>query len=261
MKSSVNKHEFRMLLLWPVFASVASFVLKADFYVSIFLFLIAPAIYLSYKHPRLIRKSAIFSVLMAVPFAFLFDYVMQLTGAWVLGRMFLPEIKILEYISLGQVLWGFCFAYLVVVYYEIFFDKVSAKVFYPRTKWLVGILAFVLGSVIIGHFFHPDLLYINYFYLKAGFFMFLVPLIALLVSASHLRMKFLKVGLFFAYYMFLYEITALELGQWSFPATHQFIGFANIFNLSLPIEELIVFIVLGAVGGLAYYEFFDDDTN
>ncbi len=255
----MKKHQFIILLCWPIIAAILSTLFNAGLYSSLFLFFVVPCLYLSYYNPKLIKKALVFSLACSISMAFLFDYVMELTGAWRLGRMEFPQVWFLQYVSLIQIFWLFFYIYLIVIYYETFFDRSVRKIIYPRTKWLFLLMLSILAFVVFGHFFFPDLLYINYFYLKAGIVLILLPLLAFLFKFPTVYRKFFKVGLFFFYFNFIYEITALGLKQWSFPAENQFIGQVTFYSLSFPVEELFFWIIIGSVACLSYYEFFEDD--
>src|SRR3989344_1185032 len=244
MTKRIRRHEFIFLLIWPAFASILSLVLDAQIYTSMFLFFGVPAVYLSWKHPNLIKKSLVFSLIFSVPATFFIDYVMQLTNGWMIERIELPHIQILEHVSLLQIIWLILFTYFIVIYYEVFFDRSISKVIYPRTKWLLLAALGVIGFVVSNHFFNPEALYINYFYLKIGVISVLMPLLVFTIGKSSLYSKFLKVGGYFFFVTLIYEITALRLEQWSFPAKEQFIGHVSLFKHSFPVEELIFWIIL-----------------
>jgi hypothetical protein len=86
-------------------------------------------------------------------------------------------------------------------------------------------------------------------------------MVAVLFKFPSLYGKLLKVASFFFYYSFVYEITALELSQWSYPVPSQFLGYINIYKYSFPIEEFFFWIMLGGLAVLTYYEYFDDDQK
>jgi hypothetical protein len=259
MLRRLTKHEFAILLVWPVFASVLSLILDAQIYLSLFLFFGAPAIYLSFRHPELIRKSLFFSVIFSVPATFLVDYVMEFTHAWAIERMEVPQIWILQHVSFLQIIWLITYTYLVVIYYETFFDRSVSKVMYPRTKKLMLLGLGALGFVIFFHFFDQGVLYIDYFYLKIGLVGVLLPLLIFLIRTPSAAAKFFKVGTYFFFYTLLYELTALRLDQWSFPAKNQFIGYITLVGYSFPFEELFFWMMISSISILAYYEYFDDD--
>lgn len=259
MLKKVNKHEFLVLLLWPIAASILSFIFDAQIYLSLFLFFGVPSAYLSYKHPNLIKKSLFFSVLFSVPAAFLLDYIMEYTNGWAIGRMELPHLWIIQYVSFLQIIWLILYTYLIVLYYEVFFDRNSDKIVYARTKKLVAIGAGTLFLILFFHYVDQRVLYVDYFYLKIGLLAVLLPLLAFLVKTPVVTAKFFKVGSYFFFYTMLYELTALRLDQWSFPAKDQFIGHITLAGIAFPVEEFFFWIMLSAVSILAYYEYFDDD--
>ena len=73
--------------------------------------------------------------------------------------------------------------------------------------------------------------------------------------------KFLKAGAYFFFFLLIYEITALSLGQWVFSAESQFLGLMEFKGITFPFEELFAWIMLGSLATLSYYEFFDDDKK
>ncbi|HBC45391.1 TPA: hypothetical protein DCZ81_04450, partial [Candidatus Collierbacteria bacterium] len=72
--------------------------------------------------------------------------------------------------------------------------------------------------------------------------------------------KYIKIALYFFVLSFLFEITAIQLNQWSFPGNH-FIGWVEIFGYRFPIEEFFFYFIMCSVGAISYYEFFDDDRK
>jgi hypothetical protein len=262
MKRTVSRHEFLTLLLWPIVASLLSVALQAQIYLGLFIFFGLPAIYLSWRHPHLIKKSLFFSVIFSVPAAFFLDYVMEYTGGWAIGAMEFPHVWILQYVSLLQIIWLILYVYLVVMYYKVFFDRNHARMLYPRTKNLIILGVAVLGFLTIAHYFNQELLHIDYFYLKIGLIAVLLPLAVFWVRRRHyVTGKFLKVGAYFFGFTLLYELTALHLGQWNFPAAHQFIGQVTIGGYMFPLEEFLFWILISSISILAYYEYFDDDEK
>lgn len=257
-----KRHELLGLVIWCIVASFASLIFNAEIYGSLLLFFGLPSIYLSYRYPQHIRKSAVFSLLISIPFAFLFDYVMESTGGWTLGRMALPNIWIIGHVSLFQIIWLFTYSFFILMYYLVFYKSSRRGALYQkRFPYFVAAMLIILLAVIFGHFFFPELLYIHYFYLKAGIVVILLPTLAILGSHPALDKKMLKVGAFFLYYCLVYEVTALKLDQWSFPAHNEFIGLIHFHGYAFPLEELLFWIMLGAIAGLSYYEYFDDNCK
>lgn len=259
LKKKVSKLEFAVLLIWPIVASLLSFLFNAQIYLSLLLFLGVPAVYLSCRHPKLIKKSLLFSVIFSLPAAFLLDYVMEYTNGWAIGRMELPHIWILQHVSLLQIIWLILYSYLIVIYYEAFFDRNVSKSVYARTKDLIILGVGTVCLLIFFHYIAKSALYINFFYLKIGLVAVLLPLLVFWIRTPSVTAKFFKVGSYFFFFTLIYELTALQLGQWSFPARNQFIGHVTLAGSTFPVEELFFWVMISSVAILAYYEYFDDD--
>ncbi len=248
-----------LIFIWPIIASIISFLVKANYFVSIILFFGLPSVYLSFRDKGLIKKSILFSGLFGVPFAIIINYIAILSRTWWTPTIF--PFKLFGIISIDDFLWVFLYVYFIVMYYEYFLEhKFKDKLYYPYFKYLIiGILTlFLIFSIVI--FINPHLLNINYYYLKMGIIAMALPIIMVLLKFPNLFTKFFKAGAYFFYLSFIYEVTALRLKLWDFPA-NSFIGFVNIFGVQFPFEEFFFWIMLGAIAILSYYEFFDDDKK
>ena len=100
---------------------------------------------------------------------------------------------------------------------------------------------------------HYRVLEINYFYLKIGFALVLPAVLFLLFKFPDFYIKFFWTGIYFFFLSLIYEFTALILGQWTFPAENQFIGYIGFGAVRFPLEELIFWIALGSVAASVYY--------
>lgn len=88
--------------------------------------------------------------------------------------------------------------------------------------------------------------------------MALLPFLFALLRFPDLYNALLIIGVYFAYLSFIYEVTALSLGQWTFPAANQFIGFVHVGGVTFPIEEFLFWIILGSLATLTYYRYFGE---
>ena len=258
----IRKRDLIIILLWPILAAILSLAFKTSLMVSLFLFMGVPSIYLSFINKYAIKKSLIFSIALSIPIGIIVDHVMEQTGGWFLPYSAFGSFRILNYASLEQIIWLFFYFYFIIMFYETFLEEECSC--QPRISKLkpliIGAYAF-LGLFALFHFLKPEALEINYFYLKFGLIFALPPIILMLLKFPSLYSKIFRAGAYFFYFSFIYEITALQLGQWSFPAANQLIGYINIFGLEFPYEELVFWIILGAICTLVYYEFFDDDLK
>jgi hypothetical protein len=86
------------------------------------------------------------------------------------------------------------------------------------------------------------------------------PLILFLLRFPRFLSRFVVIGVYFFFVLLVYEITALQIGLWSFPGSH-FIGWVNLFGYSFPIEEFAFWMMFATLSVLAYYEYFADDRR
>lgn len=257
-----QKTNLLLIFLWPVFASVFSFMLKANFFVSTLLFFGVPAAYLSYRNAKFVKKTALFSLILGIPLTIIIDYIMETTGGWFIPHSIFDPFRIFNRVTVDIIVWGVLYVYFITIYYETFLDKhVKTKQYYNQMKYLIISLIITFGLFILIKFAKPELLYINYFYLIFGTVLGILPIALVLFSFPQLYGKFFKAGAYFFFLTFIYEVTALQLNQWSFPAKDQFIGFVDIVGIRFPFEEFFFWILLGALGILSFYEFFDDDRK
>src|SRR3989344_248725 len=137
------------LVIWPIAASVISFLLRADVMISMLLFLGVPAIYLSFLKPHCIKMAAIFSAIASVPMAIIIDYVMELTGGWFLPYSAFGDFRLFGYVTVEQIIWLFLYLYLVAMFYEVFLDKTCTHQLYtPAMKYFIAIF-FVLFALFL----------------------------------------------------------------------------------------------------------------
>lgn len=256
-----TKKDKLIFFLWPIAASILSLVTNANFFLGTIFYLVIPSIYLSYKNPRFIGRSAILTTT-TLPILVVFEYVGIITGSWFFPTSIFPFRVFGEVVTVDVLIWYFAWVYLIVMYYEFFLDKHFAiKLYYPRLKYVfVGFL----GIFVLFLFLFPLKLVpkIPYFYLTFGLIVGAIPTALVLLRFPNLFTKFAKAALYFFYLFITWELVALTLGHWSFPdASNTFIGWVELFGLRFPIEEPLVWMVLGTTGILSWFEFFDDDKK
>lgn len=255
-----KKLDLVLILIWPIAAALISFAIEAGLVTSMLLFLGVPAVYLSFKCPQYIRKVALFSLILSIPTAIIADHIMQQTGGWLTYSVF-GSFRLFDYVIVDQIVWVFLYVYFVGIFYESFIDRhkiVSSTS--SKFKPFAIFMAIVLGLFVVAHFFSPALLNINYFYLKLGL-VGMIPLIIGLFKMPEVYGGILRAGVYFFVLSLIYELTALSLGQWSFPAKNQFIGIVQILGISFPFEELFFWIIIGAVAVATYYRLIAEDNK
>ena len=259
MRKNKKNLDLAILLVYPIIAIIISYIFHANAFWSVIVFLAAPAIYLSIRDPRYVKKSAFFSLVLTLAVMVFIDYIAQTTGQWIIPHS-IVGYRLFGIVTLEVILWAYFVMYFTVVFYEYFLDHhLTHKLYRPKMKYLI-MFGLILSIIFLTFLFaSPNLLKIPYFYFLFGIMLILIPLIIELVKKPNLTAKFFLTGAYFFYLTFCYEITALKLGWWYFPEDSKFIGWVNIFNTSFPIEELFFWCILLAMATLSYYEHFDDE--
>ncbi|KKP92164.1 MAG: hypothetical protein UR94_C0004G0025 [Parcubacteria group bacterium GW2011_GWA2_36_10] len=248
-----------IMFLWPIIAAIVSLVIQANFFISMLLFLALPALYLSYRNKKMVKKMLLFS-LPALLIVIVIDYICEITGTWlVMNSIF--DYRILGFVTIDIIIWFFIYTYLIIAYYEYFLEHKFKDVLYkPRLKYLYLYFLSVLVTFFVVFFTNKAWLHIRYFYLLFGTVMAIIPITLVFNKFPNIITKFVKTGVYFFYLAIIYELTAITLNQWMFPGK-DFIGIVTLFNISFPFEELFFWMLLGAMSILSYYEFFDDDKK
>jgi hypothetical protein len=268
--SKSRKNDFVLVIIFPLVALFLSFLFKANFLISTLMFFGLPSIWLSFKHKRSIKKTLFFSAVFTIPLAVIIDYIMVVSGAWyIVDTIF--TFRLFNIIVLEQFVWAFSYCYLIIIFYEYFFDtKVKESVFYffgkhekvftKPMKRLVAALVVAISIFFVFLLINPSLLQIKYAYVLIGLIVFFIPLAIFLLEFPNLFTKFLKVSIYFFYLSILVELAGIKLNHWIFPGQY-FVGWFNFFGHTIPLEEFFFYFVICAAAGLAYYEFFADDRK
>jgi len=258
-KKYLRKLDIFLLILFPIMSVILSLLLKASFLASILLFFGLPAVWLSYRTRHMIKKTLIFSLIFSIPLSLMIDYVAVLDKSW-----FVPSsvfsFRIFNVVAIEGFVFGFLLVYAVLIFYEHFLDKSKYEIVDKKMKYLILpliILSIVFFALLL---LKPGLLRIKYAYLCLGIIFMLLPAITFLSFFPRLVSKYVKTASYFFMLLLIFEITGLQLNQWTFPGEN-FIGWIQIFNYKFPLEEFFFWIILSSTGILSYYEFFDDDRR
>lgn len=252
-----KKQDFILMLVWPLVSVCLLEVFSLSFIWSVMFFYIIPSVYISTKIPGQIKKTMYFALTGAILWSTL-DYIWELTNAWKLSSIL--QYKFLGVISVEAPIWSFTWIYFIVIVYEYFFERDLLK---EKTKTstheflLINILGFV-GLLVLVIFFRANLS-LPYSYLILGTLTSLLPSIIILLKYPDLRGKFFSAGIYFFYATLAYELVALHLKHWWFPTSGKFIGSISILNLSFPIEEGFLWVLVGSLSVMSWYELLDDD--
>jgi len=243
-----------LLVLMPVIATLVTLRLDINFVTASLLFFGLPAAYLSVRTCQYVPRAALFS-LVATCGCIVINYFAIRDGSW-----YVPEtafgFRFPGDMVLDDMLWAFLLIYLVVMFYEHFFDKGRHAV---AGKSLVYFVFLVLGLLLLFTMLQalvPSAL--HYFYLKAGVILLLLPVVALSVAFPKYLSIALKTFPYFFTLSLLMLLAGLHNGYWVYPGEH-FIGWVSVFGHKVPVEEILFWIALFSTAVIMYFEFFDDN--
>lgn len=244
---------------FPFIATAVTIIFSTSQIVSLFFFFIIPSLYLSIRQPSLLMKGGIIA-LSTIPFTIIVDFFAIQDGSWWVETIF--PFRYLNGIPVEDFIWCATWFYYVIAIYETFIDRSQSN---PDTLPSKRSRTLILGWFLAGCTFlliYPLIknLTIPYFYALFTFVIGLIPLIFFLIRYPKLWRKFSVLALWLFFVNILHEISALTTHQWYFPG-HHFIGWVQIFSYHFPIEEFMLWMMLGAMYLLAWYEYFVDDQK
>lgn len=246
-----------VLIFFLILAPTISFVLKTSLLVSTIFFYGLPSIWLSFREPKNIKRAAIFSFLLVVLF-FVVDYLAVQDGAWWVSSIF--SYRFLGVLPIEDSIWVFLAIYVIVLFYKHFDDYEKLPIKHTHIKYFIAIVMLMVVIFATALLIFGSLYTIHYAYFWIGMLLGVMPAVIILYLFPSLRYKFLRAQLYIFCLHLSFEITALKLGQWSFPGNH-FIGWVELLNVKFPIEEFIIWISMTAVIALSYYEFYYCDRK
>lgn len=257
----MSKEKFKdLILISGIFlvSALVIIILKIGYLGGVLIFFGVPAIYLSVKNKKLIKKSATFSAIFVLPLTVIIDYITHVSKVWY--EFSESGIRILEAFPLEAFLWSFTYMYFIVVFYEYFFDKDKNKNKISKNiRYLVFANTLLMFSFALIYFFNKELLIINYFYAILILVLFFIPIIFMTYNSPSLIKKISIQGFYFFFLSIAYELIALRLGHWTF-GQGKYIGWVEISSFGFPLEEFI-WLIFAVPAGICIYEFFADDEK
>lgn len=256
-----KKTDLIILAALTLAISVATLWLKLNFITSTLLLFGIPSVFLALKNKPKIKKVALFSLLISIPFTFVVDYLVSKDNGWhIMSSLF--SYRIFDIIVLEQFVWGFTFTFYATAFYEHFLDKKVKKdpIITKRMRRFSLILFAGLGAFIYTVNNYSQFIVLPYAYAVIGLMIGIIPLISFLLHYPKLIKRFFSAVLYFSLITSINEFIGLALGHWVFPGNN-FIGKINFFNFIIPYEEVIFYMILFTPTLFTYYEFLDDDSK
>lgn len=259
MKKRYN-FDLAIIFLWPIIASALTFLFNAKALGSIIFFLAIPSLYLGIRGKQYVKKVLLFTFVISIPAMVVLDYIAQINGSWIMYPISIFPFKFFGLVTFEVILWAFLTIFFILIFYEYFIDQHRIVKLWKNKMTYLFVFAILFFSVFILFFFLGASFKIPYFYFLWGIALLLIPFLLQLFKYPKTTSKFFLALVYFFYMNFIYEVTALKVGAWTFPGTN-FIGWVNILGVSFPLEEVFFWMILMTLAILSFFEFFDDDEK
>lgn len=250
-----------VLVFIEIFASALSLLFGLTFLYSTLLFLGVPCAYLFLRMQRPSQWLRIFAMatLFGGWYGFLFAYLADWNRIWAWPAESLPWGVWFYLVNPVELLWVFLWVLFIVLFYEHFVEHDTQKTVSIHIMWAILSASLTTLAITLLTVFYPTTLDWRYAY--AVLLLLNLPTFGILLYRNPRIIKKLILPTFFFVPMhFLHEITSLLLGQWYFPG--EYIALITLpFKTAVPLEEFILWILLGSVLTLAYYELYIDDEK
>ncbi len=252
-KEIKKKVDILALILFPITATFFSLLFNFNFLLTSIFFFVIPSVYLSFRNKNSIFRNLIFVLPFAAVTGIVADYILVLDNAWFVPTLF--PFRILGKVTVEELVWYVSIIYFCIVIYEHFQDRKRHNLTDNHLKKLFFTLT-LLFSTFIGIFLtHPLSLQISYFYFLTEIFL-IVTIVLIISKYPSLFRHLIKVSIYLIAVSLMNLIVGAKLGNWVYTGSH-FIGWAKIYGVLIPFEEIILSLILWLVI-IEYFEFFDD---
>jgi len=241
-------------LFYYLFVAILGFCISLNFLFTVILYFVVPSCVLTLSNPKASKVPLIFATIVAIPGTVIIDSIAVVSNTWQVTTVF--DSKLFNIVAYEQFLWAFSFLLLVSLAYQFIFQNWNDFEF--RIKNVLALLFIILcllTPVVFAIHYKLSLLNIPYNFLLGGIFLFGIPIIQLFISDKFRLLRLFYIQIPFTFIYLIYELTALKNKVWIFPG-NLFVGWVILWGTKLPYEEIVLFILLGAVGSLCYYELY-----
>lgn len=255
-----QKIDVAILALIPIAAFLLTMWMGTNLLITTVLFFGLPALYLSLRNRAIFIKSTIFALIFTLPLSFFVDVLAVLDQSWIVPHTVFP-FKFFGVATVEVFIFSLLWSLFAILFYEHFFDRGKrGDRIDKKMRYLLYLFAFLIGLVAVAYGIDLSLIRVPYFFLVVGLVFVAPPVVVFLYHYPMFLKRFTVVGIYFFFVTILFEITALDAGQWIYPSEHV-IGYVELFGYRFPFEEFVFWVGLAAPSILAYYEFFADDRR
>lgn len=255
--SARKKLDLAVVLCFIAVSATVSVLLRTDVMISVFLYLGLPSLYLCLREAKNYRKIILSSLIMGVLLGMSYNLIAEMSRAYATYH-FLPvfDIVLLGVTPLGDFIWGFLIIFSMLTFYEHFFDDEKHSRMSKHWVFALGVgwaSFYIVAWMLLDA---PEVLGTQYAFLILGL-VSVAPLILLLWTGPRLLHKVFWLSAYFLILNLAFELSAVHLGQWSFPGTY--VSLLTFATVSFPLEEFLFWIVFGTPSLILCYEFLLDD--
>lgn|GEM_PF-5123859 len=226
------------------------------------LFFIVPGLYLVVRYWRRNYHAFLFSIAAGVATGFPLQVVAELNGVWQY------DFPLFDWLTFGglrmiPLAWYVLWIGLTISAYSVFFDKHIHTVRKHHVFWKVHYRFLILcAAVTAGSMYfllvNPGVFLFPYPYVLAGSLLFIAPVACILWCHPQLLRDTIKAVGILALLMLIYELVGLKVGWWTYPG--DYIAAIPMFGTVLPLEEIILWILFGALFAVVAYEEVEHDA-
>lgn len=241
------------LYIWIAVSAALCLLFKLNLFSATLVFFGVPLLYLLTKLKHVKTNVFIASFFFCVGFLAIIYYLAIQDNTWVVPSIF--PIKIFGVISIEDYLFAYLEFCLILLFYRYTVkadeQKKEVNIVLIALVNLISLFAFVFIRIL-----WPQTLIVPYFYFWGGLTFAFIPLVLFFLKNPPKIKPFFSIVPYFFVLSFIFELTALYLGHWSFPGSH-YIGLISLWGMRFPVEELIFWMILSPPACLAWYSFFE----
>lgn len=249
-----------ILIFYTIFflSALTTVIFETNYLLHTLIITIPSILFLFSKMDSKYRKQYIVeAIAISIPISIVINVVAIINKSWYTTTI-LPW-KFLNLMPYEDFLWGFFFLLIILAFYSYFFDKhktYNSEVF--KSPWVITYYLLLIVFLIVFNL-NPNLLVLNFYYFWLLLFTLIVVVIFTLPQKRILA-KSIVSTLYLLPAFIIWEITALEIKIWGFEIG-QHIQYISLFSkYTIPIEELIWFIIV-VMSGIVLHEYFIDNKK
>ena len=260
-----KKKAMDLVFLSIYYLFVFWFVLSAEpgLIIGHLLYFIFPGLYLVVRYWRLNYHAFLFSITAGFLTGFPFQVMAELNNVWDYHLPFFDFFQVAG-LRMLPIAWYVIWIGFTISAYSVFFDKHLHQIPKNHRFWKIHYrFLLVSAAVLAGCMFlllsYPNAFIMQHPYLIFGTLIFVLPSLAILYLHPHLLKDVAKATIFFALFALVYELIGLQVGWWTYPG--QYVASLPIFGLAVPIEEVVLWILVGSLWVLVTYEEVEHDST